>query len=311
MFNRISHRSWVFALVLSLALATPAAAQPKHAATYLNEAFTRATEIAKALNKKLGYGYAKEANPSILVGWVNQGGRKEFTWNLQGGVEYVLLADGDLDATDVDLEVFAGEDTRGQPIVQDLRLNREAVVTFTPRFNGKFTAKLSLAGSTNNVPCACAMVLMRKNGWNLPVANLDTAFGALTKSMESVDNNLQRTLGVRLDIHKGDNQWAVYGGVAGRNETVGASKMSIGEGDRVIIGAGDRFTKQLDLEYLDDNNNILQNHDVKSPVNLPYLVRNERLNRFGQSELRGVNLRNVNTNGASVIMFAVTDVRAR
>jgi len=311
MSNRIAQRSWLLALVLPLALAAPASAQPKHAATYLNEAFTRVTDIAKALNQKLGYGYAKEANPSILVGWVNRGARLDFTWNLTAGVEYVLVADGDLDATDIDLQVFAGAGAVGQAIVQDFRFNREAVVNFTPKASGKFTARLILTSSANNVPCACAMVLMRKNGWNLPLGNLDSAMGALTKSMERVDDDLQKKLGVRLDIHKGDNQWAVFGGLADRNESIGVNRIAIGSGDRVIIGAGDRFTKQLDLDYLDDNNQVLATQDAKSPATLPYVIRNERLNRAGQSELRGVTLRNVDSTGASVVMFGVTDVRTR
>ena len=296
------------AVAVALAWAAPAPAQqPKHAAGFLSEAFVRVTDLATKANTKLQYGYAKEANPSILAGWVKRGGRLEFTYrNLIGGGEYLFLADGDNDAEDVDVQVYSGTSTQGTPISQDVGTNRDAIVAFTPPANGNYTVKLTLAGSRNNVECACALVLMRKNGWNLPIGNLDKAMGQLTKSIETVDTDFRRNLNRRLDINKGDNQWAVFGGVVNAGEFIGVRDVSLGVGHRVFFGASDTFAQSLDLDVLDAGGRVLASQDPKSPALLPYLVREER---NGVTPVRGVDLRNTRSNGAAIVMFAIADVR--
>jgi len=284
--------------------AAPIFAQGASTGRYMAEAVVRVTDLAVRINSNrvnMGLGtYGYRENISVLGGWVNVNASLRFDTDLRGGVEYLFLADGDLDAEDIDLEIIDGN---GNVVASDLRPNREAVVTFTPPWDGRYTMRLILDKSKNNVPCVCTAVLLCRNGnnWNVPVKNLDAASGKIVQALDIADRAVQ-PLGRRADLRRANNQWAFYGCVLRAGENFAITNMNLGIGGRVLLGAGDRFANIVNLDLENGQRQALK----QDRNNLPVAVFDYQANGFGQ---HGVRVHNVQSNGPAVVLMAVLEVR--
>jgi len=296
----------LFAVLTALLFvnATPASAQGKATGNFMAQAVVRVTDNADKINKgrvNAGLGtYGYNEGISILGGWVNPNSSLSLTTDLKANVNYLFLADGDFDAADVDLEIL---DANGFAVASDLRANREAEVYFTPQVNGKYTLRMTLARSMNNVPCVCAAVILNENGksWKVPVKNLDDATDNVVKALDNGDKAAQR-LGHRLDLRRADNQWAFFGGVLTQGTNFGVSKLSLGNGSGLAVGAGDKFSRVINVDLENDQNQAIKQDLKQNAVS----VIDFAVNGFGQHGLR---VHNIRSNGPSVVLMAVMDIR--
>jgi hypothetical protein len=129
--------------------------------SYVTQASARLIKLIDAANKQ---GYSLQDNSfSIGGGWLKQGADKWvvlYTIPLQEGKNYRFVAAGDADAKDVDLEVV---DSSGKVVAQDVKDDPEAIVDYTPTSSGRYTVRIRLYASANNVPCVCLAVVLGKN----------------------------------------------------------------------------------------------------------------------------------------------------
>jgi hypothetical protein len=99
---------------------------------------------------------------SLGGGWLRQ---SQANWiplyniNLQGGKQYRFLAAGDADTIDLDIQVL---DAAGRVVAEDVGTESNAIVAFNPRVDGKYTVRLRLYASKNNLPCMTLAVVMAK-----------------------------------------------------------------------------------------------------------------------------------------------------
>ena len=125
------------------------------------------TEASAALIKLIDVsntqGYTLENDLfSIGGGWLRQSQTNWvplYTINLQAGKQYRFLAAGDGDTIDLDLQIV---DAAGRVVAEDVGTEPNAIVNFNPRGDGKYTVRMRLYASRNNLPCMTLAVVMAK-----------------------------------------------------------------------------------------------------------------------------------------------------
>jgi hypothetical protein len=122
-----------------------------------------AERLARLVNEANGDGYKLANNKfSIGGGWLKQG--KEFvalyTIPMEEGRKYRVIAAGDNDATDVDVEVL---DAKTKDVLKkDVKTDPEAVVDFTAPGSGRYLVRVRVYASRNDVPCVCMAIVMER-----------------------------------------------------------------------------------------------------------------------------------------------------
>jgi hypothetical protein len=293
--SRLSAHVPVLAGILLLVGGPPAWAQ-RSAGIYLKQAVVRVTDNTKVAGRLTGYGY--NDGISILGTWLPAGGRSNFRLQLTAGVSYMFIAGGDNDAQDVDLEVF---DDAGNQLAADTRVAPDALVVYTPAYSGWYRLRVALYRSRDNLPCACVLTILKRNGWDVPLGNLDNATDKLTNVLAEADQLLQRQ-GRRLDLHKESNQWTVYGAVLAEKRDTDVINLSLGRGLRAFFAVGDQQAFDVDLFLLDNSNRIIAKDDRSNPE--AYLIYQRG------PGLHGLRMRNFVSRGRpALVMTAIFDVR--
>lgn len=147
----------IFAVALILVAATQTHAQQ---GKYVNSSAARLVKMIDAANDN---GYKLQSDGFSVGGaWLKQG--KDhwvpvFTKTFKRGTNYRLIAVGDMDARDVDIQVL---DSTGRVVASDTATSPEAIVNFTPTENGNYTIRLRLYASKNNVPSMCLAIVMER-----------------------------------------------------------------------------------------------------------------------------------------------------
>jgi len=148
------------AICLLIGFNTTLHAQDSGQGKYVNSASAR---LVKLINTANGDGY-KLANNSFSIGggWLKQTGTEWvtlYTTVLSKGTDYRLIAAGDMDAKDVDLQIL---DDRGNVVASDTATSPEAIVNFRPSATARYTVRIRLFASAGNAPCVCLSILMTR-----------------------------------------------------------------------------------------------------------------------------------------------------
>jgi hypothetical protein len=260
---------------------------------FMTQALVRVTDLAdkyKAVNFKYG------DDISILGGWVDVNASLNWNTPLKQGVEYVILACGDNDAQDVQMEV---RDSNNVAVATDKLIGNHGTVTYTPPVTATYTLRLTLFKSRNSFPCVCVTTILKKNGLDVPLANIDVASKRITDRLVESDKAAQK-IGQRVDLHKMTNQWAFFGGVIQPGGSLGMKNLNLGAGKRLFVGAGDNAVSVINLDLVDSNQKVVLQDFNKNPVSqLEY--------NFNGIGTHGLHMYNIQSNGPAVCLMAVFD----
>jgi hypothetical protein len=132
---------------------------------YLTEAAARLGKLIASANKDGYYFYNNQF--SVGGGWLQQGENNWvnlYTVTLEAGKNYRLMAAGDADARDVDLEI---KDLNGKQVALDEDTASEAVINFSPTVTQKYLVRVRLFDSGadkqgRKLPCMCLAIVMVK-----------------------------------------------------------------------------------------------------------------------------------------------------
>lgn len=151
----MKHLRFALGICAAILVANQAQAQQ---GPYVTQAAAR---LSKLIDKANGAGYSLNDNAfSVGGGWLKQ---SKSDWillysiPLQAGTKYRLLAAGDDDAKDVDVEIL---DAKGKAVAQDVATDPTATVDFTPSVTAIYQIRIRLYDSQNNLPCVCLGILM-------------------------------------------------------------------------------------------------------------------------------------------------------
>jgi len=145
----------LLALLLGSGSSTAGQGQGK----FLSQASER---LAGLIGKANSDGYQLANNKfAIGGGWLKQG--KEwgplYTITLEKGKSYRVLAAGDNDAQDVDVQIL---DPNDKEMAVDTAKAAEASVDFSPKVTQKYLVRVRVYASQNNRPSLCLGVVMVK-----------------------------------------------------------------------------------------------------------------------------------------------------
>jgi hypothetical protein len=147
------------ALVFSMAALLPSETRGQDGqGKYLTEASARLGKLIARANQD-GFKFYDDTF-SVGGGWLQQSQTKWvnlYTVTLTAGKRYRLMAAGDFDAKDVDLDV---QDLNGKTYAKDEEAASEAVVNFMPPTTQKYLVRVRLYDSNQNAPCMCLAIVM-------------------------------------------------------------------------------------------------------------------------------------------------------
>lgn len=167
---------------------------------------------------------------------------------LKKGTELHWFGAGDGNCQDLDIEV---EDPDGVSLAKDVSGDAIPCVTFRVKKDGEHHLKLTLfkgAGTS-----FCSLVMLERNGWDIPLDNLGTALGEFVRVAGGtailVDRMSRGRLAVRLP--EGGTGWCLFGTVMKQGEERSILNLGFGKGPRVFVSAGCNQATDIDLEATD------------------------------------------------------------
>lgn len=157
----LSSKLCVAVLVLVCGLATESVqAQPPRQGPYITQATQRLIKLIDIANQDR-YLLTDDAF-SIGGGWIKKGPEwvTLYTVPLQAGKNYRVIAAGDNDARDVDVQIV---DANGNVVASDVATDSEAVVNYRAASSQRYSVRLRLYASDQDLPCVCLGIIMEQN----------------------------------------------------------------------------------------------------------------------------------------------------
>lgn len=148
--------------------------------------------VTGASAQQLGLDEGWSMGGQALVG----GESADFTRTFNAGTRYEIVANGSENAQDIDLEIL---DSRGRLIRQDIRSAKEASVTFSPAYSGRYTIRLKMARASGRA--LAYFIVFLEDGRNAPMSRVTAAFSrlaAVTSLAQLVDYQRARTLSEQI-----------------------------------------------------------------------------------------------------------------
>jgi len=232
------------AVALLSLVASLFAASPAHSAEWvpgqrMGKAVARLMGTARRLSDISDFGYDNDT--CILAAFLPQGDNSTFFKYLDKVREYMILAGGDDNAEDIDLEVT---DEKCNKVAEDTKADASPVVRFTPKAYGKFTLKASAVKTKDKKAGSfVCVVILRRDGWKVPIKNLATAITSMIKRAEKLNNETSES----VLFHDVKGQWALYGAVLESGKSTRVVNIDLGTGKRTVLGACDGVSSDIDL----------------------------------------------------------------
>lgn len=220
------------------------------------------------------------------------GGEAELTITLDAGTEYMFVAGGDSNCTDLDIEIR--EYSTNNVLAEDTAVDAAPVVSYRPGRSERVSVRLRMFRATGT---SCAvMVVAQKGGWEIPPSVLKEAtIGCL----------LACAVGSALvdggaTWHDEPGEWALWGTVLDSGQEQAMTMMRMKRGNHLFVSIGDDSLERSCLYLLDGEGNALRADE------------DQDARKFIQYETEahydyGVLVQNVKSKGPSLVYVAVMD----
>ncbi len=195
------------------------------------------------------YGYAPQI--SLVGTYMSQGDVYPMLKNFERNGNYVIIAAGDEDATDVDIRVLDGN---GNVLAEDMETDSLAVIEFNVDRDGQYRIEAELFEAEQ--PSFVSFVILQEGGWYVPRREFDiakeTMFGMCAGANDGAEDN-----GLFVQFNDTPGQATIFGGLLGGEEGTMLTNLRFGDGDVLIVAAGDSDVEDIDLTLLDDRDQEL------------------------------------------------------
>jgi hypothetical protein len=263
-----------------------------HAQWMPGQRMTTAIARVMAAGQKVGnvsdYGYNEGV--SILGGYVARGGSVSLSLSLDSGKSYLFVGGGDDNVRDLDISVSSPS---GSEVERDDENDATPIVSFTAGRSGQYTVRLTHYSGSG--PGFCALAILRKGGWDIPLRNLATAAALLIRFTGNVNQRVKEN----VTFHAQQNTWGLFGGVIPQGDSHELS-MSMEAKRHVMVAAGDNNARDLDIYLFRTSSAILSmDEEVDAFPLIDYRTSSSRYT---------VRTKNARSSGASLILTAVLDL---
>jgi hypothetical protein len=147
------------AATLALVAAETRVAAQENQGRFINQASKRLVEMIAKANDD---GFILASNQlSIGGGWLRQSTEWVTLYSVQmeGGRLYRVVAAGDGDARDVDVEIL---NAKQNVVAKDEKVDPTATVNYRPPVTGRYTVRARLYDARGNEPCVVLAIVMVK-----------------------------------------------------------------------------------------------------------------------------------------------------
>lgn len=262
---------------------------------YMAQPLLEMLESSQILRVSDNYGY-DDTGICMAAAYLAPGGAYEMTRYFSTGDEYVLLARGDTDATDVDLEIL---DDAGNRVAADESVDRMALFSFSPTDSGEYTIRLKLYDAER--AAFCAFSVLRAQGHVVALGDDLLTVARFLQMCEAVSQEV-RTAKAAAQFLAEPNQAAIWGVVLRGNESASISNVDLGNALCFIMAAGDSQSDDLDV-FLDDaaGNVLEQDIETDAEAVLAYLPEKGRADYT-------VRVKNADSGAPAFALFGVIQV---
>ena len=249
-----------------------------------------------AINLGLGANIEKNSNYGFhdtcyLGAFIRPGNNSFLTMQLDAGQDY-LFTGAVHQGCDLDIIV---EDSSGRVVARDTKADNIPIVVFAPNYTDKYTVRLKLHSAAQAQ--FCGMVLLKKGGWSIPVANLGTAGESILELCQQIARKRNTRF---LEV---PGEWALIGQVMKSDTSTTFSGIRLGGGRRAMVAAGDNNSDDIDL---------VVSRDAKFPAQLISDTQRDNIPlvdlQANETSSYSVETRNVRSSGATIIMTALLDI---
>ena len=246
----------LFACVLAAAVCPLARAADWVPGTRMAESVTTVMNGAREVTDLGDYGF--DGNVCILSGFLLSDQELTFNRPFDKGKSYLILGGADKNVTALDVDIYDADGTRVAGETDD---EVSPTIKFKPTRSANFKIRVALRKTKGKGGGFCTLAFLRKGGYDLPVTNLRTALETVTSACDEV-NKLAKT---KVWFQSGNNQWALYGAVLEQGETQTITKVKLGKGDRMLVAGGDRNAEDVDVFFLDEDDDVLARDKGRDP----------------------------------------------
>jgi hypothetical protein len=257
---------------------------------FMAQAVARAVARAKNLTGASAYGF-HDASHTLYGAFIHPGRSQSITIALDETKEYIFLAAGDDDVRDLDLFVTSPS---GKVLNEDVEKDAAPLVTFSPPVTGRYSVKVQLpAGQEASF---CALVVLVKGGYTVPVEQLQQAITRIITYGESVNAKIAPA------IFAEHGNWSLAGSILEPREQIRLGGIELPAGRYAFLAAGDAASGDLDLALHDGDEKVGEDADDDA---VPRLVGNLR----GGKDY-AVIVKNLASKGPSLTLSLILDLQA-
>lgn len=218
---------------------------------FLVEAMASVLEAANGLENQSDYGYDVNGHICILGAFVSPGQSVSLERHFDVGRRYAVLAGGDRDARDVDIEII---DPLGNLVTADTESDPSPAVTFYSNMKGTYEVRIRLYAAAQ--ASFIFVAILSEGGYHVPEENqFDAAVQLLGNYQRFADNGNASMLSTR-------GNFAVYGSIVAGGEDTTVDNVDFGHGQRIVLTGSDMARSDLDLYVLNNFTEQVQLSDV-------------------------------------------------
>jgi len=234
----------VTAIAVTLSSVAPARSQEEWVpGKFMIEAIGEMLDAAELLNRKIGYGYAEGACMAGVL--LHPKESYSLSRRFKEGVPYAIIAGGDSDAIDIDVEII---DSRGILVIRDDREDRMGVIEWTPEVTGEYNLRVNLFDGKREAFCAFA--ILRRDGYDIPLKDAVHAAGKFFGDCLQIVATAQKNKSA-VDFLSGAGQAGLWGTVLPKGESMTLSGVVPGDGTSVILSHGSDEAIDIDMHLLE------------------------------------------------------------
>lgn len=227
---------------------------------YLEQALTRVIVKSTLLNI-VDYDYFP--GNCLFGAYLSMGESQSLKAHFEKGVTYVVMAAGDDDIVDLDLELLS---TSGEALLKDTDVDPAPYLEFTPNFSGQMSLKITNYTSINDG--FCVMVILRESS---------SAEFSTSQLAEALDNVIAHSqIAYIVSSRFARNSFCLFGGRLKSGADTYIFNTHPQPGNYLLVGAGSDNIQDVDVsvtrqkKYGDTSGNLLaydseaDNHPVCS-----------------------------------------------
>ena len=206
---------------------------------FMIQAIGEMLDAADLLNRKMSYGYAEGVSMAGVL--LQPKTEYALTRRFEQGVAYAIVAGGDEDVKDLDVEILA---ENGTVVMSDEREDRMGVIEWSPAETGDYDIRIKLFDAQRE--SFCAFAVLRKDGYRVKKQVAIDAAGKFFSDCNQIVMAAAKNEAT-VGFIAAEGQAGLFGMVLPQGESMTISGIVPGAGTAVMLGRGHDDSIDIDM----------------------------------------------------------------